>query len=216
MRKKALGGVSRACASHARHPTTLRYGTMSPSGKGGVPVNTPSPNVRTLGQTEPPPPPVERFVPPDTPLRLWLMLLGMFLMVSAATLLQNPAAQVDGLVSHARLPQQKGFGCPRAPWCSHTPSCNVDADVAVHLVRSLGAAYAVLGAMAAASGTVPARQLIAVALILAVWSVYSVTAQPAFLSNDDARRRFMFHIVILLVTLLNLGWSLKSHISDRH
>jgi len=183
---------------------------MSPSGKGGVPVNTPSDGV-VLGPTVPPPPLAERPIGGTAPLRLWLLLLGFFLLMSSLTFLITPVEQVDALVAHARPIRRRGLGCGAAaqllPWCSKQPPRNVDAEFAAHLVRSLGTTYGALGALSLTLTIASSAQQVLAALVLALWSFASISAQPDFLSSDDAGRRTTFHITVLTVDLLCVAWA---------
>jgi hypothetical protein len=189
---------------------------MAPSGKGGVPTSAPTGIVPTLGHTDPPPPPAALTLSATAPLRMWLGLMGTFLLASSLTFVSQPAEQVDALMSHVRPERRRGLGCglfdgesATLPWCSRSAPLNVDAEFAVHLVRSLGATYGALGALSLALTFAPLTQQVLAVLVLALWSLASISSQPDFLPADDVRRRARFHCVVLCVDLLCVAWALR-------
>ena len=146
---------------------------MAPSGKGGVPTSAPTGIVPTLGPTDPPPPPAALTLSATAPLRMWLGLMGTFLLASSLTFVSQPAEQVDALMSHVRPERRRGLGCvlfdgesATLPWCSRSAPLNVDAEFAVHLVRSLGATYGALGALSLALTFAPLTQQVLALLVL--------------------------------------------------
>ena len=195
---------------------------MSPSGKGGTPTNTPSSSMQCdLGHTDPPPPPVEHTISATMPLRMWLGLLGAFLTVSSLTFILQPATQVEALVAQAATEHARGHSLGTLlPWCGRSPSRgDVEAQVAAHLVRSLGSTYGTLGALTLTVAAAPLAQQLVATTVLTLWSVASMLAQPTFLSEEEARRRTTFHMLITGVNVLCVAWALlwrEGHEAYRH
>ena len=175
--------------------------------------------------------PAKSFAPPPTRpkgfsvLSVWLAVLAVFLLLSAVAFVAYPDEQVDRLLEH---PQQSAaqrgckFPCARrreaggsspfwragCPYRCGGPWDEQDFGLSPHLVKALGATYGTLGLLALVLSMAPPFLRVAGAQCLTTWSLAQVmSSSAAFLSPEDAARRFSFHCLLIAANTATSGYA---------
>ena len=165
-----------------------------------------------IGDTEPPPAPVDLAVwrvPPGLVSRLWLGCICLFLGGSGAAMVLAPELQLDALKIEPETIEIPSF------WTSfgraEPPSDSVWTTVALHLCRTIGVAYLTFAAVLLLAAARAPRRLRAVACFLAVgWSLANLSLPEPPISEALQTKRRSLHMGLITFGCLAAASDLAS------
>ena len=157
-------------------------------------------------------------------LRIWLSILGIFLLLSSFAFLAFPDEQVERLLAFSRSQENQRpcpllcskdaakpvFGRWRPFWCPSRCGGEVeDVSLATHLMKALGATYGTLALLAfvLALSAAPLLRVVG-AQCFAAWSLAQLaTSSTSLLSPTDAANRVAFHAALVVANTLCSAWA---------
>ena len=201
--------------------------SAAPAAAYRVPPNTAgTPSKVAFVEGPPAPSPDKRAQTGTSVLQAWMVILAVFLLMSAVSFVAYPDEQVMRLREH---PQQQQATCrfpctlragddtgERAPlWrmgCPYRcggPLDEQDFGLTTHLVKALGVTYGTLGLTAVVLSLAPPILRVAGVQCLTIWSLTQLVSSAApFLSPEDGARRFLFHCLLVTLNTLASSWAL--------